>query len=324
MCICSLWCIPCQINKLCCHSLTFKCNTQKHDINFKPYEDNHNINSDTQTLIDDYRKLSIGKSLTNQNCCDIFIAFWRTILMLLFMILFFPFMVITMITFFICFYIISLYKILHYFIVSICFKNYQHTEMTVEKLNNWISVTSQASHIQKLRLYLYKMPMYYKAIIFGTYKNICKYLAGLYCVKLIPDDMIIYYVHLCSITDSKFIYEYDIHTNKPIRIKGILNDYSSWSSHISVSDFFDGYYFEILSVYIDYDNQNRITFTLRNGEKFIQPKFAANDIKSLNKYQLDEMRQWNIVKAHYQCLISVFPTLTNLWTQFYFTDLSSL
>ena len=86
-----------------------------------------------------------------------------------------------------------------------------------------------------------------------------------------------------------------------------------------VSKMFKGMTFEITSVFIDYDDANRITFTLRNGTKVVQPRGAVVD--DVSQSASDELRIWKIVKAHYQCLLSKWPALIHTWIHFHFNDL---
>ena len=112
-------------------------------------------------------------------------------------------------------------------------------------------------------------------------------------------------------------------SDKPIRIRGIIDDYSSWVNDEMVSNYFKGMTLEIASVFIDYDDDNRITFTLRNGTKVVQPRAdgAGAVVDDLSQSESDELRIWKIVKAHYQALLSVWPALIHTWVHFHFNDL---
>ena len=80
---------------------------------------------------------------------------------------------------------------------------------------------------------------------------------------------------------------------------------------------FKGMSLEIVSVSVDYDDDNRITFELLNGETVIQPKPDRAGVVVDN----EEIRVWNITKAHWQSQISVWPSLIHTWVHFHFNDL---
>ena len=100
-------------------------------------------------------------------------------------------------------------------------------------------------------------------------------------------------------------------SGNPTEIVGIIDDYSSSVNDEMVSKMFKGMTLEIASVFIDYKDDNRITFTLRNGIKVVQPRAdgAGAVVDELSDYESDELRIWKIVKAHYQCLLSVWPSM---------------
>ena len=202
-----------------------------------------------------------------------------------------------------------------------CCKERKYDATTIKRMDHYTFMTDKLSNDDDRRFICYKQPIYIFQIIYFYWICVSKYLSGLFTAKLISNDMVIYWIHLWSTINSKFVYEYDQKTNEPSRIKGIIDDYSMWSSNKSVSEFWENTTFEILSVYIDYDDNCRIIFNLRNGEQIIEPRFDGN-IDNLTKRQLDEIRVWNIVKAHYQCLISIYPALVHTWAHFHFNDLT--
>ena len=135
------------------------------------------------------------------------------------------------------------------------------------------------------------------------------------------DDMVVFMVHLWGSTFTHFVYEHDAETDEPVRVVGIVDDLSSWSNDQAVDEMWDGATFEILSVFIDYDQDCRITFNLRNGERLSEPRFGDawdGDTKTLSDSQRDEIRVWNVVKAHYQCYMSIWPFLIHTWSHFHF------
>ena len=86
-------------------------------------------------------------------------------------------------------------------------------------------------------------------------------------------------------------------SGQPVRITGIKEDYSSWVDLKIKEQMFKGMSLEIVSVSVDYDDDNRITFELLNGETVIQPKPDRAGVVVDN----EEIRVWNITKAHW-CL----------------------
>ena len=116
---------------------------------------------------------------------------------------------------------------------------------------------------------------------------------------------------------------YSLCSDKPIRIRGIIEDYAPWSTDEIVSKMFKGTTFEISSVFVDYDDENRITFTLRNGTQIKQPRSDDNNavVDELSDSDSDEVRIWNIVKAHWQCQVSMWPAMVHTWTHYQFSDL---
>ena len=95
-----------------------------------------------------------------------------------------------------------------------------------------------------------------------------------------------------------------------------MEDYKLLVNEKTLCRFFKGMTLEITSVFVDYDDGNRITFTLRNGTKVVQPRPGPDGVVNA-----EEMRIWNIVKAHYQCLISFWPSCIHSWVHFHFNDL---
>ena len=96
-----------------------------------------------------------------------------------------------------------------------------------------------------------------------------------------------------------------------------MEDYSSWCNKEVAPKYFKGISLEIVSVFVDYDDNNRITFNLLNGEKVVQPKPDRAGVVVDN----EEIRVWNIAKAHWQSLLSVWPSLIHTWVHFHFNDL---
>ena len=93
---------------------------------------------------------------------------------------------------------------------------------------------------------------------------------------------------------------------------------------------FKGMSMEIVSVFVDYDDNNRITFELLNGERVVQPRLpqdseresVINVLSSSESLDYAEKRRvWNIVKAHWQSQLSVWPSLIHTWVHFHFNDL---
>ena len=93
---------------------------------------------------------------------------------------------------------------------------------------------------------------------------------------------------------------------------------------------FTGMSMEIVSVFVDYDDDNRITFNLLNGETVVQPRPPEDTdrnaiVNVLNSSQnttyLEDLRLWNVVKAHWQSQLSVWPGLVHTWVHFHFNDL---
>ena len=182
----------------------------------------------------------------------------------------------------------------------------------MQRVDEWSFMTTVSSEVEARRFNFYRLPLYFVSVSLNLYWRYSQYLAGLFTANLMSDDLIVYFVHLWSTTFCRFVYDLDPFTKRPLRIKGIVDDYTSWSSNQSVSEFFDGVTFEILTVAIDYDQDCRITFTLRDGTTVTEPRFGSEwdrDLATLTKEQRDELRYWNIIKAHYQSFISIWPAL---------------
>ena len=335
----AIWEIPFQLSK-CCRCMDN--NKDREDYNyypiphFKPYGDNE---AAKLKIINDYLKLSKGTFITNRNsgCCNIMIAMYRKYICVTFwLILLLPFHILAVSLSFIGWFLYAFYLMLRGFILfhcccnCLCCRQHRYRPANVNKIDGYSYFTLKESEIELRRFQIYKFPIYLYCLLKQIYLRLCQYLSGLFTARLISDEMIIYWTHLATTTNSKFVYAYDPKTNKPIRIKGIIDDYSYWSSNESVSDFWENTTFEILSVYIDYDDNNRIIFTLRNGEIIKEPRFHgenANDwdgnINNLSNQQLNEIRVWNIIKAHYQSQLSIYPALIHTWTHYHFSDLIS-
>ena len=114
---------------------------------------------------------------------------------------------------------------------------------------------------------------------------------------------------------------FNYNSDKPVRVRGIMDDYSAVVNDEVVALFFEPRTFEIVSAFIDYDDDNRITFTLRNGSRVIQPRPSNDVVDALNGSESDEMRYWNIIKAHWQTQISTWPAMNHTWLHFHFNDL---
>ena len=109
-----------------------------------------------------------------------------------------------------------------------------------------------------------------------------------------------------------------------------MEDYSSWSNKEVTTKMFTGMSMEIVSVFVDYDDDNRITFNLLNGETVVQPRPPGDTDRnaignvlnsSQNMTYLEDLRLWNVVKAHWQSQLSLWPGLVHTWVHFHFNDL---
>ena len=225
------WAVPCQINKCCCKSRSkYNHKLIPHDINFKPYRDNK---SAKMKIIHDYIKLRDGTYTTNKThgFCAWIQLFWSKFWFIILLILTFPLYFIALSLALIIQSILQIYHIIRGFILLycccnfLCFKEYNYYGPSIQKIDNWSFMTIKASEVETRRFDFYKIPAYIRSLVTQVYLRICQYLSGLFTAKLMSDDMIIYWVHLWSTTFSKFVYEYDPITNKPIRIKGIIHSF---------------------------------------------------------------------------------------------------
>eukprot|EP01084_Bolivina_argentea_P081281 147193_1 len=292
-CLCTMWAVPWQCGKLvkCCMKKSeYKCEFIGDDacLQVKLYKnEKHNV----RKLIDHYAELRnnnnnprLGKGIfvtPKLNCpCKIFdsvLHLIRIILFVLYMILLFPLVAVSALVYFIYFIFAALYAMLHGFIVLYfscncwCLSEYKWVGNKTYLATNYSYMIEEPSAVEIKRFLFYKQTGFFLSLLWAVYYEYCLYFAGLKVAQLITDENVVYYVHLWPTTYSKFVYEYDKITNKPVRIKGFIDDYSHWSSNESNTEFFENHSFEILSVFIDYDDDFRITFKLRNGEQIKQP-----------------------------------------------------
>jgi len=236
---------------------------------------------------------------------------WQHFWLCVFLVLFLPLVLLALGGGFLYFFVTSVHQTL----VGCVSQKWRESE--VHRVDDWSYVTLRGSSVEKQRFNFYRRPMWWVQLVMGCYGSYCRYFAGLLRARLWTDDMVVLFVHLWSYRYARFVYSYDEVTYRPCRVRGIIDDYTSWSSDASVAEFYEGVSFEIATVFINYDEDCRITFTLRNGEQIKQP--MANS----EGWDTEDIRVWNIVKAHYQCFMSVWPALIHGWSHFHFNDLVS-
>jgi len=236
---------------------------------------------------------------------------WKHAWLCVFWLLFLPFVVLALLFGAIYFLCSAVYQTL------VGCLSWSWTGSEVLRVDGWSFVTLRGSSVEQQRFNFYRRPMWWLKFVILVTDSYCRYFAGLLSARLWTDDMVVLFVHLWSYMHVRFVYAYDEETYRPNRVRGIIDDYTSWSNDASVNEFYDGVAFEIATVFIDYDEDCRITFTLRSGEQIKQPMEEAES------WDTEDIRIWNIVKAHYQCFMAVWPALVHGWSHYHFNDLVS-
>jgi len=329
MCLkCIDWALPCQFSKCCCLRQRFKRPIKPSDVKlkFKPYANDADRRNE---MIGEYLRLSesrnifdcgqgmqgpsghIGAQRFTGKCWTILVWLWQHFLLCVFWVLFLPPVLIALIGGGLYFLCSAIYQTL----IGCVSQSWSESE--VQRVDDWSFVTLRGSSVERQRFNFYRRPRWWLKMVIACYTSYCRYFAGLLAARLWTDDMVVLFVHLWSYMYVRFVYAYDEETYRPIRVRGIIDDYTSWSSDASVAEFYDGVTFEIATVFINYEEDCRITFTLRSGEQIKQPMANAPS------WDTADLRVWNIVKAHYQCFMSVWPALIHGWSHYHFNDLVS-
>lgn len=250
-----------------------------------------------------------GTSRFVGKCWIALVWLWRHILLCVFWVLFLPLVILALLGGGIYFLCSSIYQTL------VGCLSQAWTESEVQRIDEWSFVTLRGSSVERQRFNFYRRPRWWLKLVTSCADSYARYFAGLLEARLWTDDMVVLFVHLWSYMYVRFVYAYDEETYRPNRVRGIIDDYTSWSSDASVAEFYDGVTFEIATVFINYEEDCRITFTLRSGEQIKQPMANAAS------WDTEDIRIWNIVKAHYQCFMSVWPALIHGWSHYHFNDL---
>ena len=248
-----------------------------------------------QKVIRDYKRLTYNAYATrkDRSCWACVKCAYQKIMFIFYLILLSPLLIILLAIAFAMYIFAVVYVIIKSVIIRCYGSKYDAPLSIMKKGDDWTYFSVLAAETEEMRMMCYKMPLYIFPWIWLYCSRHAEYLSGHYSARLISDDVIIYFVHLWSTMTSKFVYDDNG------RIIGINEDYSLWSCNESVARFHEGLTFEILSVFIDYEDDCRITVNLRNGESIKQPRYK--------EASSEEVRVWNIVKAHYQCQLSIWP-----------------
>jgi len=240
---------------------------------------------------------------------------FRHLLCIFYLILFFPFVSLTFIVLFIYWFIRELVLMIPVGCIMLqcgCTFTSRTSQDFLPGGDLFSIISNRASKEEEKRFDLYVFPVVIFNVGSHLYKCLCLYLAGLFEANLIDDELIILWLHLWGTSKCHPVYEYDQH-NEPVRIRGIMEDYTVWVNKQVAAAMYKGMSMEIESVFVDYDDNNRITFQLLNGETVVQPQGSVTD---------DDMRVWNVVKAHWQSQLSMWPALIHTWVHFHFNDLT--
>ena len=74
-------------------------------------------------------------------------------------------------------------------------------------LDEYSQLSSVPSVEEQRRFDLYIKPVVVFNVSTRYYWSLCRYLAGFFEANLIEDELIMYWVHLCSTTKSHFVYD---------------------------------------------------------------------------------------------------------------------
>ena len=229
-------------------------------LHFKPF--GHNKIAKVN-LIRHYLQLKAGTHITNplwrNDCCGWTAYFLRRVLLVFWLIALSPLLLVPLVLWLLIYCSMQIYRIVHGFVVlycccnMLCLSEYEYHSNTMQRVDDWSFITTVSSEVEERRFNFYRLPLYFVSVLGNMYYRYARYLAGLFRARLMSDDMIVYFVHLWSTVHAQFVYEVHPFTKQKVRIKGIIDDYSTWAADEHVAEFFDGVTFEVRSVFIDYD-----------------------------------------------------------------------
>ena len=207
------WSLPCQIKNCCRRNQPSDPST--YDIECKLFGDDTQA---TDHMITTYQQLSNGSHFKSRSrSCHRWILYaLRYIPLSMYMLLFFPVLVLFL-TMILCLYVIKEpIRILYGFVLLRCrcirkldgyFNATPYTKLFTVDDHSYIA--KEASLEEQRRFDLYIMPVVMFNISTHVFWWLCRYLAGFFEANLIEDELIIYYLHLLGTSASGFVYEYN-------------------------------------------------------------------------------------------------------------------